>query len=41
MTYNQFGTEWNVNDFLYTLMHSDDNEPDESISRHELMLSGW
>lgn len=38
MTCNQFGTKWNVNDFLYTLMHSDDNEPDESISYQGMNL---
>lgn len=32
MTYSQFCNEWNANEFLDTLLHSTDNEPDENIS---------
>lgn len=38
MAYSQFFTEWNANEFLDTLIHSTDNEPDENISYHGLNL---
>lgn len=38
MTYSQFCTEWNANEFLDTLLHSTNNEPDESMSYHGMNL---
>ena len=38
MTYSQFCNEWNANEFLDTLLHSTDNEPDENISYQGMNL---
>lgn len=38
MTYSQFCTEWNVNEFLDTLMRPADNGQDEGISHQGMSL---
>ena len=38
MTYSQFCTEWNANEFLDTFLHYTDNEPGENISYNGLNL---
>ena len=38
MTYSQFCTEWNANEFLDTLMCPADNGPDENISYQGINL---
>lgn len=38
MTYSQFCTEWNANEFLDTLMRPADNEPDENMSYQSVNL---
>ena len=38
MTYSQFCTEGNANEFLDTLLHSTDNELDKNILYHGMSL---
>lgn len=38
MTYSQFCTEWNANEFLDTLMRPADDGPDENISHQGMNL---
>ncbi len=38
MTYSQFCNEWNANEFLDSLLHPADNEPDEGMSYQGMNL---